>query len=83
VPESEKEIEFDVRGPHKNRYYFAEEEGLELTDFSSTKLDTETPIEEQLQKLLKRILISSRPTGANFYKGEKNGILGIGEPEID
>jgi uncharacterized protein YbaP (TraB family) len=83
VPESEKEIEFDVSGPRKNRYYFAEEGGLELTDFSSTKLDTEIPIEEQLQKLLKRILISSRPTGANFYKGEKNGILGIGDPEID
>ena len=65
------------------RYYFAEEDGLEFTDFSNTKLDTETPQEEQLQKLLKRILISSRPTGANFYRDEKNGVVDIAVPDID
>ena len=44
-------------------------ENNEFTEMERRKLETDKPVEEQLQKMLKELLYSKRPAGSGFYDG--------------
>ena len=67
VPEDPKEYSFE----RKERYY--EEMQFDFTDMGNTKLDEETPLKEQLQKALKKMLYSKRNSAAEFYTDDERG----------
>jgi len=84
VPESENEIEFADKKKRKYNYRYSlyRLNDYEVTQFTKTALEQDEPQEEQLQKLLKRIRITSRPSGEYFYRGEKKTLVDI-EPSYE
>ncbi len=79
VPEADTEIEFenDRMWKYYNRYRMNRNDDYEFTQFTKTALETDEPEEAQLQKLLKRILITSRTSGADFYRNEKKSLVDV------
>jgi uncharacterized protein YbaP (TraB family) len=67
LPKDETVYEFDAKD-EKNR---DEEFQYDFTDITGTKLTTEIPEKEQLQKLLKKLVYSKRKSAAQFYTEEK------------
>jgi hypothetical protein len=65
IPNNPKQFEFDNR---KLNYW--QERQYDFTNFTNTKIENGSPIEEQLKKALKRILYSKRNSATEFYKGE-------------
>jgi len=66
IPSDPKQFEFE-----KENDYFKEME-YDFTEMTGTKIDTEIPIKDQLQKALKKILYSKRNSAAEFYRDENN-----------
>ena len=65
VPENPKQFEFGNEGQNywqKRQYNF--------TEFTNTKIDGTTSLQEQLKKALKKMLYSKRNSAAQFYKDE-------------
>jgi hypothetical protein len=66
VPDDPKKFEFDEKPVNywqRRQYNF--------TEFSGTKIDSDTPVKEQLKKALKKMLYSRRNSAAQFYKDEE------------
>ena len=66
IPNDPKQFEFE-----KEKEYWKEQE-YDFTEMSGTKIETESPLKEQLQKALKKLLYSKRNSAAEFYNDENN-----------
>jgi len=67
IPSDPKKFEFDAK---KDKYW--EEAEYDFTQMSTTKIDTDEPVKDQLQKALKKMEYSKRNSAAEFYKDEDN-----------
>jgi hypothetical protein len=72
VPENPKEFEFgntkdEMPLYSKYRLYSSGYNKYDFTEFTTTKIDEEKPIDEQLRKQLKKLLYSRRKSGKMFY----------------
>lgn len=65
VPEDSTQLMFDEKMLSKE-----DEQTLDLTDFTNTKLTADTPEDEQLEKLRKRLSYTFRKSAARFYLNE-------------
>jgi uncharacterized protein YbaP (TraB family) len=63
VPQEGKEYLFSTKG----RYEY--DAGLDLTQLTNTKIDLDEPLQEQLQKALKKKIYAKRRSAASFYEG--------------
>jgi len=65
VPNDASKFEFEIKSGNywqKRQYNF--------TEFTNTKIDSETPLKIQLKKALKKMQYSRRNSAAQFYKDE-------------
>ena len=75
---SDKEGEFEIEDSSWKKYKFnlpsmfnMSSNKYSFTDFTDIKFSEDEPMIPQLEKLKKRVLISKRKSGKNFYNDEK------------
>lgn len=66
IPGDPKQFEFEKEND------YIRELAYDFTEMTGTKIDTEMPIKNQLQKALKKLLYSRRNSAAEFYNEENN-----------
>ena len=64
IPADPSVFEFEKKGSAKEEYEY------NFTELTSTKIDEDEPLQEQLQKLLKKKVYAKRKSGAEFYDEE-------------
>jgi hypothetical protein len=67
IPNDPKQYSFEK----KEKYY--EEQQYDFTGMKDVKLDSETPLKDQLKKSLKRMQYAKRNSAAEFYSDEEKG----------
>ena len=78
LPKDETVYSFNEKEKVKKVDRYSLNDSYDFTDISGTKLTTETPEKEQLQKLLKKLVYKKRKSAAQFYNEER----GYGDYEI-
>lgn len=53
--------------PEANQMEFEEKNDIDLSNLTTTRLSTDTPVSEQINKELKKLLYSKRKSSAQFY----------------
>ncbi len=64
IPSDPSAFEFEKKGSVKEEYEY------NFTELTSTKIDEDEPLQEQLQKVLKKKVYAKRKSGAEFYDEE-------------
>ncbi|MBI5856036.1 MAG: TraB/GumN family protein [Sphingobacteriales bacterium] len=78
TPEDPKQFEYEdtvsspFRGLDFSYFSVAEYNRYDFTDFTETKIETDEPLDKQLQKELKKLLYSRRKSAKQFYEDSED-----------